>query len=167
MQEHPFYILLVEDNQDHAELVKRTLEKTETESLIFHVDNGESALDFLYRRGIYQDNLCFPKPNLILLDLRLPKIDGLEVLRAIKQEERFLDIPVVILTSSDTEQDLTKAYRYHANSYLTKPVDFIKFSNMMKDFGDYWLYCNKTVDWNKTIDLKKDTNWHKSMDRLF
>ncbi len=148
MKKQTFSILLVEDNFDHAELVKRTLENFQVENDLFHVDNGEAALDFLYRRGIYKNHIVAPKPNLILLDLRLPKIDGLEVLREIKKEEKFLDIPVVILTSSDAEQDLIKAYCYHANSYLTKPVDFLKFSNMMKDFGNYWLSWNKSPDWN-------------------
>lgn len=143
MNGDPLVILLVEDNEDHAELIIRNLESAHVANRLFHVDNGESALHFLYGQGIYKDRSAFPKPNLILLDLRLPKIDGLEVLRKIKQDEHLMYIPVVILTTSDAEQDIAKAYLYHANSYLTKPVDFLTFTQLMKDLGYYWLCWNK------------------------
>jgi CheY-like chemotaxis protein len=139
----PMTILLVEDNPDHAELVKRNLEDFQVANHIHHVEDGEAALDYVYRRGTYSDNKKFPRPDLILLDLRLPKIDGLEVLKQIKRDLALQAIPVVVLTTSDAEKDLAQAYEYHANSYLTKPVNFDNFSRLLRDLGYYWLAWNK------------------------
>lgn len=139
----PLIILLVEDNQGHADLVKRTLKHHRIANRIYNVPDGEQALDYLFRRGEFIDPQSSPRPHVILLDLRLPKIDGLEVLKEIKNEELLNAIPVVILTTSKAEQDVTMAYMNHANSYLVKPVDFIKFSQMMSDLGFYWLSWNQ------------------------
>ena len=139
----PLTILLVEDNPDHAELVKRNLEEFQVANHIFHVEDGEAALDYVYRRSTYSDQKKYPRPDLILLDLRLPRIDGLEVLKQIKRDLTLQAIPVVVLTTSDAEKDLAQAYEYHANSYVTKPVNFENFSRLLRDLGYYWLAWNK------------------------
>ncbi|MGA3287635.1 MAG: response regulator [Bacteroidota bacterium] len=139
----PMTILLVEDNPDHAELVKRNLEDFQVANHINHVEDGEAALDYVYRRGTYSDHKKYPRPDLILLDLRLPRIDGLEVLKQIKRDLTLQAIPVVVLTTSDAEKDLAQAYEYHANSYVTKPVNFDNFSRLLRDLGYYWLAWNK------------------------
>ncbi len=130
-------ILLVEDNLDHAELIRRCFQDHRVVNKIHHVVDGEAALDFLFGD---RANEC--RPHMILLDLRLPKIDGLEVLRQIRLSDELSTIPVVILTTSQAEQDVAKAYGEHANSYLVKPVDFGAFTQMMEDLGFYWLGWN-------------------------
>ncbi len=139
----PLVILLVEDNPDHADLVKRNLEDFQVANKIYHVEDGEAALHYLKGLGIYAGSVGNPRPDLILLDLRLPKIDGLEVLKEVKTDSGLRNIPVVVLTTSDAELDLAKAYEYHANSYVTKPVDFDSISDLLKDLGYYWLAWNK------------------------
>lgn len=143
MNGEPLTILLVEDNLDHAELVKRNLEESQVVNRLFHVEDGELALNFLHNRGDYADPQRFPRPHLILLDLRLPRVDGLEVLREVKSHLELQRIPVVVLTTSDAERDVALAYQYHANSYLTKPVDFGRFAALLKDLGFYWLAWNR------------------------
>lgn len=138
----PLNILLVEDNLDHAELVKRSFEDHRVANTIYHVDDGEKAISFLLNNGDYESKEDAPKPNLILLDLRLPKIDGLEVLQEIKEHEKLRAIPVVVLTTSKAEKDVAMAYKYHANSYLVKPLDFNSFTQMMDELGFYWLGWN-------------------------
>lgn len=139
----PITILLVEDNPDHAELVKRNLAEFQVANKIYHVADGEAALNYMQGRGVYADRSAYPLPDLVLLDLRLPRIDGLEVLKEIKSDKMLHTIPVVILTTSDGERDMAMAYEHHANSYVTKPVDFDSFSLLMKDLGYYWLAWNK------------------------
>jgi CheY-like chemotaxis protein len=138
----PLHILLVEDNEAHAELVIRGMRDQQVANRIHHVPDGEKALDYLFNRGTYSDTEKNPRPNLILLDLRLPRIDGLEVLKTIKTTPSLLRIPVVVLTSSDAESDIAKSYDFHANSYIVKPLDFKTFTNLMKDLGFYWLGWN-------------------------
>jgi CheY-like chemotaxis protein len=142
MTGEPLVILLVEDNPDHAELVMRSLADFQVANRIVHVEDGEAALEYLHGRGAYMDRHTFPMPHLMLLDLRLPKVDGLQVLKEVKESEKLRPLPVVILTTSEAERDLAMAYEYHANSYLTKPVDFIDFSKMLSDLGFYWLAWN-------------------------
>ena len=142
MKGEPLCLLLVEDNPAHAELVIRSFENQRVANKINHVQDGEEALDYLFRRGKYQDPEKAPRPNVILLDLRLPKIDGLEVLREIKNAEGLKRIPVVILTTSQAEIDASRAYDYHANSYLVKPLDFELFTKLMEELGFYWLGWN-------------------------
>ncbi|MEQ8173412.1 MAG: response regulator [Candidatus Eremiobacterota bacterium] len=136
-------ILLVEDNDDHAELVMRSFEEHRVANRIIRVSDGEAAINFLFRKGDFSDREKNPLPNLILLDLRLPKIDGLEVLAEIKTSEELRKIPVVVLTSSEAEKDITKSYSNYVNSYLVKPLDFDKFTTMMNELGFYWLGWNK------------------------
>ena len=142
MTGEPLSILLVEDNPDHAALIMRSFEDCQVANKIYHVSDGEAALDYLFRRGAYADPGKSPRPHVILLDLRLPRIDGLEVLKEIKASNELQRIPVVILTTSEVEADAVRAYENHANSYLVKPVDFAKFSQLMRDLGFYWLAWN-------------------------
>jgi CheY-like chemotaxis protein len=142
MNGEPLTILFVEDNPDHAELVMRSLEEHRVINEIYHLADGESALDYLFRRGDYADPASSPRPHVVLLDLRLPKVDGLEILKAIRSSEELRTMPVVILTTSHAELDVSRAYEYHANSYLVKPLDFEKFTKMMDDLGFYWLGWN-------------------------
>lgn len=142
MKGKPFIILLVEDNPDHTELIMQSFRDHRVANKINHVSDGESALDYLFRRGDYADPKKSPRPHLILLDLRLPKVDGLEVLIEIKGTNGLSRIPVVVLTTSEIEKDMNLAYNNHANSYLVKPVDFDKFTQLMDDLGFYWLGWN-------------------------
>lgn len=136
-------ILLVEDNEDHAELIQRSFRENQVANKIYWVKDGEEALDYLFQRGAYADNTSRLSPHLILLDLRLPKVDGIEVLKAIKTDDKLKTIPVVVLTSSESEKDIRKVYKYYANSYLVKPIDFQQFTMLMRDLGFYWLGWNK------------------------
>lgn len=138
----PVTVLLVEDNPAHAELVIRSFEDHRITNKIYHVSDGEEALDYLLRRGAYTDPVKSPMPHMVLLDLRLPKIDGLEVLKEIKSVKELEKIPTVIFTTSSAEVDVAKAYGFHANSYLVKPVNFEKFNQLMNDIGFYWLAWN-------------------------
>ena len=140
--EEPFVILLVEDNPAHAEMVKRALEGHPVANRIIHLTDGEAALDFLFRRGVFADPEKSPRPHVVLLDLRLPRIDGLEVLREIRTSAGLEKLPVVILTTSEAEIDAARAYEYHANSFLVKPLEFDKFVRLMEDLGFYWLKWN-------------------------
>jgi len=128
MTGEPLVILLVEDNPDHAELVLRSLADFQVVNRVVHVEDGEAALEYLHGRGAYTERDAFPMPHLMLLDLRLPKVDGLQVLKEVKESAKLRPLPVVILTTSEAERDLAMAYEFHANSYLTKPVDLIDFS---------------------------------------
>ena len=138
----PLLVMLVEDNVDHAELVMRTLAEHSVPNEIFHLMDGQAALDYLFRRGEYADPAKSPRPHMILLDLRLPRVDGLEVLRILKETENLRQIPVVVLTTSEAEKDVARAYNQHANSYLVKPVGYEEFVRLMNDLGFYWLSWN-------------------------
>jgi CheY-like chemotaxis protein len=153
MKGEPLTILLVEDNEDHAVAVKRSLRNHQVANEIHHVIDGEAALDYLFRRGDYADPANSPRPHLIILDLRLPKVDGLEILKKIKDTHELKRLPVVILTSSQAEKDIAMAYDYHANSYVTKPLDFDKFVGLMKDVGFYWLAWNVNPLYPEAPDL--------------
>ena len=142
MNGEPILVMLVEDNLDHAELVMRTLEDHRIANKIKHFTDGQSALDYLFRRGEYSDPESSPRPHVILLDLRLPRVDGLEVLKIVKEDEKLKGIPVVVLTTSEAEKDVTRAYYNHANSYLVKPLGYEEFRKLMEDLGFYWLGWN-------------------------
>lgn len=143
MKGEPIVILLVEDDLAHIEIIKRNFEASRLANRLISVEDGQEALDYLHRKGKYKDTDQSPLPNLILLDLRLPKVDGLEVLKTIKSDPALSSIPVVILTTSPAESDMVKAYKYNANSYLVKPVDFSKFNQLMNTFGYYWIVWNQ------------------------
>lgn len=137
----PLNVLLVEDNPAHAELVQRSFEHHRVVNRIYHVDDGEAALDFLFQRGNYNKRTA-PRPHCVLLDLRIPRVDGLEVLRQIKTSDQLSALPVIILTTSAAEQDVAKAYKHHANSYIVKPMDYEKFTSLMDAMGFYWMAWN-------------------------
>jgi two-component system, response regulator len=139
-------ILLVEDNPNDAELALRAFRKNNLCNNLVRVSDGEEALDFLFARGPFQNRDRHNIPRLILLDLKLPKIDGLEVLRTIKGNEITKMIPIVVLTSSREEDDMIESYRLGVNSYIVKPVDFDKFIESVRDIGLYWLLLNQQPD---------------------
>jgi CheY-like chemotaxis protein len=142
MNGEPVLVMLIEDNIDHAELVLRTLEDHLIPNRVRHFLDGQSALDYLYRRGEFSEATETSRPQVILLDLRLPRVDGMEVLKTIKEDPDLKSIPVVVLTTSEAEKDVAKAYYNHANSYLVKPVGFEDFKKLMDDLGFYWLGWN-------------------------
>ncbi len=136
-------ILLVEDNPDDVELTLRAFEQYNIKNEITVVRDGAEALDYLFVTGAYAERDKSTMPAVILLDLKLPKIDGLEVLRRIRADERTKLLPVVILTSSKEEQDIINGYKLGANSYVRKPVDFNQFSDAVEQLGLYWLLINE------------------------
>ncbi len=140
----PLTVLLVEDNLSHAELVMSSFEEDRVADRIHHVADGEAALDYLFQRGRYAYPVMSPRPDVTLLDLRLPGMDGLEVLKEIKAREELQRIPVIVLTTSDAERDVAMAYDYHANSYLVKPVNIARFTQQMDELGSYWLGWNRS-----------------------
>jgi two-component system response regulator len=136
-------ILLVEDNPNDVELTLRALKKRNLANKVHVVKDGAEALEFIFGTGTYAERDINQIPKVILLDLKLPKVDGLEVLRKVKSDERTKVIPVVVLTSSKEESDLVESYRLGANSYITKPVDFDKFAQTVSEMGLYWLLVNQ------------------------
>lgn len=137
-------ILLVEDNPDDATLTLRAFKRSHVMNPIAVARDGIEALDFLFARGAYDDRAGMPLPTLVILDLKLPKLDGLGVLKAIRADVRTQLLPVVILTSSKEEQDLISGYSLGANSYVRKPVDFTEFLEAVKVLGIYWLLMNES-----------------------
>lgn len=138
-------ILIVEDNPSDVELTLRTLKRHNLANRIEVMRDGEEALDFLLRTGPYAGTALSMNPKVILLDLKLPKVDGLEVLRQIRQRDELRKIPVVILTSSREDRDLERAYELGANSYVVKPVDFNEFVQSIAQLGLYWLLLNESI----------------------
>lgn len=136
-------ILLVEDNPDDELLTRMALQENNLLNEIVVAHDGVEALDYLFGRGRYAGRDLNDKPQVVLLDLKLPKLDGLDVLRAIRADDRTKFLPVVILTSSNEEQDLLAGYSFGANSYVRKPVDFHQFSDAVKQLGLYWLLLNE------------------------
>ncbi|MFZ4774783.1 MAG: response regulator [Terrimicrobiaceae bacterium] len=136
-------ILLVEDNPYDAELTILALKRRNLANSLTHVTDGQAAVDFLFATGLYANRCGQPLPKVVMLDLKLPKMDGIEVLRAIRSDERTKFLPVVILTSSREVQDLISSYKLGANSYIVKPVDFDKFSEAVANLGLYWLLINE------------------------
>jgi len=142
-------ILLVEDNPQDLELALRALQKAKVSNHIQVVRDGAEALDFIFCTGAYADRKLTDGPKVILLDLKLPKVDGLEVLKRIKSDPRTKMIPVVVLTSSKEQSDVVESYQYGVNSYIVKPVNFERFAEAVRDLGFYWLLLNqppKVVD---------------------
>lgn len=138
-------ILLVEDNPQDLQLTQRALQRAHLANRIHVARDGEEALDFLFAEGAYLGRDITNTPKVVLLDLKLPKVDGLEVLRRIKGDPRTKAIPVVVLTSSKEQCDVVGSYQTGANSYLVKPVNFENFSAAVRDLGMYWLLLNQPV----------------------
>jgi len=136
-------VLLVEDDEAHAEIVQRSFKESRMANKLIHVADGQAALDYLHHCNEFSDPSQAPRPGIILLDLRLPKVDGLEVLKSIKTDPLLSSIPTLILTTSKVEMDMVKAYALHANSYLVKPVDFTQFTKLMETICYYWLAWNQ------------------------
>jgi len=138
-------ILLVEDNPKDEELTRRALTKTNILNPIVVARDGVEALDYLFSRGTHADRDSEAMPQLVLLDLKLPKVDGLQVLKELREREITKNLPVVVLTSSLEDQDLISSYSLGANSYVRKPVDFVQFVDAVRQLGFYWLVLNKTA----------------------
>jgi len=128
-------VLVVEDNEDDVTIIKRAMRKSEFKCDLYFAYDGEQALNFLHRQGEFDDA---PKPDLVLLDLKLPKANGLEVLADIKQDERLRRIPVIVLTNSERDEDMVRAYDSGAASYMTKPVDSKDFERLIQTVQEYW-----------------------------
>ena len=143
MDYQPLNILLVEDEEAHALLTKRAIRKAGNANHIDIVSDGEKALDYLFNREEYTDKSRYPLPGLILLDIKLPGMDGIEVLRVIKEHTELKRIPVIMLTTSEREEDISEAYNYYANSYLTKPVGYQEFEEKVKQIDFYWMLINR------------------------
>ena len=136
-------ILLVEDNPDDVELTLRALQQYNVKNEVAVVRDGAEALDYLFARGAYAERSVCPMPAVVILDLKLPKVDGLEVLQRMRTDERTELLPVVILTSSKEEKDMINGYKLGANSYVRKPVDFTQFIEAARQLGLYWLVINE------------------------
>jgi len=137
-------ILLIEDNMQDAELTIRALKKNNLANHIIHLNDGAEALEFIFGTGKYESRNVNNKPRVILLDLKMPKVNGMEVLQRLKENELTNKIPVVVLTSSKENPDVDKAYALGANSYIVKPVDFESFRKIVNDLGAYWLLLNQS-----------------------
>ena len=138
-------ILLVEDNPFEAKLAIKALTKHNLANHLFHVEDGAEALDFIFSRGIYADRQSEGFPKVILLDLKLPKVSGLEVIKRLKADDLTKSIPIVLLTSSNQEKDIKVGYQYGVNSYIVKPIEFDKFSQAVADLGMYWMFLNQPL----------------------
>ncbi len=139
----PLSILLVEDEKAHVELTKRAIRRAGNANRIIVTGDGEEALDYLYNRGKFADKLKNPTVGLILLDIKLPGIDGIDVLKQIKEDPKLKKIPVIMLTTSGREEDIDNSYKHYANSYLTKPVGFREFEEKIIQLNSYWLLINE------------------------
>jgi two-component system response regulator len=144
MNQNTVDLLLVEDNANDAELTIRELKKNNMANNLIHLKDGEEALDFIFGTGKYaSQNDILPRPKIVLLDIQMPKVNGIEVLAKIKSDPRTQSIPVVILTSSKEDPDIQKCYAYGVNSYIIKPVNFESFAEAIKNLGFYWLLLNQ------------------------
>jgi len=145
MENDKVEILLVEDNPNDVELTLHALNKSHLTNKIHVVRDGEEALDFFFGNAQSDPNRPIPGPKVVLLDLKLPKVDGMEVLRRLKNDPATKSIPVVVLTSSNEDKDIEKTYTLGVNSYIVKPVDFAKFVEAMRTLGMYWLMLNRPL----------------------
>ena len=142
-EEHRIEIVFVEDSPEDADLAMRSFKKNKLVNEIKVIDDGQSAMDYLFGEGEYADNGRPVTPKLVLLDLKLPKVNGLQILERMKSDPTLKRVPVVILTSSNEDRDITRAYDLGANSYIVKPVNFSKFAEAIQNLGVYWLVLNQ------------------------
>ena len=145
MEHNEVEILLIEDNPHEAELTIRSLKKYNLANRLLHIDDGEEALEFIFSKGRYAANKSPFSPKLVLLDLKLPKVDGLQILRQIKADDRTKAIPVAVLTSSKEEKDIIESYKLGVNSYIVKPVNFESFTKSVSELGLYWVILNQNL----------------------
>lgn len=131
-------ILLVEDNPDDVEITKRAFRKNKINNSMYVVRDGQEALDYLYRKGQYADEATSPRPDLILLDINLPRVNGIDVLKELKSDPNMRRIPITMLTVSDRDEDIVRSFDLGVNSYITKPVDFNKFAEAIRGYHFYW-----------------------------
>lgn len=136
-------ILLVEDSDQDAELAMRALKKKNITNNIVRLKNGEEALNFIFAKGEFSNRSIQNQPKVVLLDLKMPKVDGLEVLKEVRENDETKDLPIVILTSSKEEEDLVKSYKLGVNSFIVKPVEFESFTNAVAKIGMYWVLLNQ------------------------
>jgi two-component system response regulator len=146
MNDNKVDVLLVEDNLHDAEMTIRSLKKVNLADRLFHVKDGAEALDFIFAKGVFAHRQTESMPKVILLDIKMPKVDGIEVLRQIKSNGTTRTIPVVIMTSSKEEQDVITSYNLGVNSYVVKPVDFEGFAKAVSELGLYWLITNQSPE---------------------
>jgi len=146
MNDSKVEVLLVEDNPHDAEMTIRALKRVNLSNSLIHLKDGAEALDFIFSRGAFAGRNTAEKPKVILLDIKMPKVDGIEVLRQIKADPNTRTIPVVIMTSSKEEQDVYTSYNLGVNSYVVKPVDFEGFAKAVSELGFYWLITNQSTD---------------------
>lgn len=151
----PITILLVEDDPDHAILTKKALGEGKITNRVVVCDDGQEAIDYLHNAGKYEDAEKHPRPGLILLDIKLPKKSGLEVLSHVKNDSSLKSIPVVMLTTSKRDEDMAKSYENGANSYVGKPVDFAEFVRVARNLKVYWCLINKTIPINLGKEISK------------
>lgn len=144
----PINILLAEDNEADVKITLRAFDKARLRNNIYIVNDGEEALDFIYHRGKYQDDKKFFRPGLILLDIKMPRLGGFEVLERVKSDAEYSFIPVVMLTSSEDDEDIVKSYRKGACGYMPKPVTFEEFLNVINGFNFYWHIVNELPEGN-------------------
>ena len=143
METNVIDILLIEDNPNDAELTLRALKKNNVANKVHLITDGAEALEFFFAKGKYEGRDVTSTPKVVILNLKLPKVDGLEILKRVKADERLKVMPIVVLTSSKEECDVIESYKLGANSYIVKPVDFNKFAESIKDLGMYWLLLNE------------------------
>ena len=139
----PISALMVEDNLDHAELMMDAFHEFNIKNSIFHVCDGEAAMAFLLNQGAYADTTQFPRPDIVFLDIRMPRQGGIETLKLIKQDEALRDIPVVMISTSNTSPEIQECYRLGAGGYITKPFQFDEFSQKMKELNYYWVLTSE------------------------
>jgi CheY-like chemotaxis protein len=144
MNIHNIEIILVEDSMEDADLVIRSLKKNNLSNSVIHLKDGAEALEFMFATGEYASRNILDKPKVVLLDLKMPKVDGLQVLRALKTDPRTKSIPVVIMTSSREDRDVIESHELGVNSYVVKPVSFENFAKAVADLGLYWLMINQS-----------------------
>ena len=152
MNDHMVEILLVEDNPNDVELTLHAFEKHHLANRVQVVRDGEEALDFLFQRGAHEARAGRRQPKVVLLDLKLPKVDGLDVLRTIREDATLRSLPVVVLTSSREERDLVESYQLGVNSYIVKPIDFSAFLETASTLGLYWLLLNEAPPESGSLD---------------
>jgi two-component system response regulator len=145
MENSQVEILLIEDNPNDAEMTIRALQRNHISNKVIHLKDGAQGIDFIFGTGEYEGRDLTQKPKVILLDLKMPKVDGIEVLRKLKSDSRTKTIPVVVMTSSREDPDVRACYELGVNSYIVKPVNFDNFSKAIADFGLYWLLLNHSV----------------------